>query len=727
MTLVDAPAPSATPGAIRIQTRATLISAGTERMLVEFSQASLLQKARSQPDKVKQVLQKIKTDGLAPTLEAVFRKLDEPLPLGYCNAGKVMETTGPRTTGLRGGGPEGGGQKPEVRGAWADFQAGDRVVSNGPHAEIVSVPRNLCAKIPDGVSDEEAAFAVLGAIALQGIRLAKPTLGERFMVFGLGLIGLLTGQLLRANGCEVLAVDLNPDRLKLAEQFGARPVNVGMGADPVAAAEAWTGGVGVDGVIITASAKTDEIVHQAAEACRKRGRIVLVGVVGLNLRRDDFYKKELTFQVSCSYGPGRYDEKYEQGGQDYPLPYVRWTEQRNFEAVLGAMKCGALNVKSLITHRFNLDQAVAAYETIQKDHTALGVILQYPEAVDPSTKVRIASETKVEASGTAPRASQTVVGVIGAGNFAKAILMPALARTSARLEWVVDLAPPAASHLARKFGFAQAGTDYKTMLADSKVNAVFVVTSHNTHARFVCEALAAGKHVFVEKPLAMNEEELAAIKSKIANRKSQILMVGFNRRFSPHTAKVKELLLGRTEPLCMSMTVNAGAIPADNWIQDPKRGGGRIIGEACHFIDLLAHIAGAPVVSVSAMMVGEGPVVRTDKMSIQLSFADGSVGTVNYFANGSKSYPKEVLEVFSQGRIARLENFRVTTAYGFKGFSRFKTWRQDKGHLSEIAAFAERVASGGHSLIPFAELENVTRASFAAMDSASVGRVIAVG
>jgi predicted dehydrogenase len=673
-------------------------------MLVEFSQANLLQKARSQPDKVKQVLDKIKTDGLAPTLEAVFRKLDEPLPLGYCNAGVVLECG--------------------VRSAEWGFKQGERVLSNGPHAEVVSVPGNLCARIPDGVSDEEAAFAVLGAIALQGIRLLNPTLGERIAVIGLGLIGLMTVQLLRANGCEVLGVDLSENRLGLAKQFGAATVNAGSGADVIVAAQAWSSGAGVDGVIIAASAKTDEIVHQAAEMCRKRGRIVLVGVVGLNLRRDDFYKKELSFQVSCSYGPGRYDEKYEQGGQDYPLPYVRWTEQRNFEAVLGAMKSGVLDVKPLITHRFKLDEAIAAYETIQKDGSSLGVILQYPDSVDLSTKVRITSDNKEDAARGKPGGGQAVIGVIGAGNFAKAILMPSLARTPSRLEWIIDLVPLAASHLARKFGFAQAGTDYQAILGDPEVNTVFVVTSHNTHARFVCEGLAAGKHVFVEKPLAMNEAELVAVASQIANRKSQILMVGFNRRFSPHTAKIKELLSGRTEPLCMSMMVNAGAIPADNWIQDPKRGGGRIIGEACHFIDLLAYIAGAPVTSVSAMMVGEGPVVRTDKMCIQLGFADGSAGTVNYFANGSKSYPKEVLEVFSQGRIARLENFRVTTGYGFKGFGRFKTWRQDKGHQREIAAFVERVATGGQPLIPFAELENATRASFAAMESASTGTVI---
>ncbi|MFW5870544.1 MAG: bi-domain-containing oxidoreductase, partial [Candidatus Sumerlaeota bacterium] len=548
MELAELPCPRPGRGQILIRSRASLISAGTERMLVEFSQANLIQKARQQPDKVKQVLDKMKTDGIVPTLEAVFRKLDEPMPLGYCNVGTVLE----------------------VGEGVHDLSPGDRVASNGNHAEVVCVPRHLCAAIPDKVSDEAAAFTVLGSIALQGIRLAEPTLGEKFVVFGMGLLGLLTVQLLRASGCEVLAVDLNGERLALAEQFGAETVNIGSGADPVTAAEAWTGGAGVDGALITASAKTDEIMHQAAQACRKRGRIILVGVVGLNLRRDDFYKKELTFQVSCSYGPGRYDEAYEQAGRDYPLPYVRWTEQRNFQAVLGALASGRVDVEKIITHRYAFDEAVDAYDKIQNDSGALGVILNYPEAVDTSRSVTI-SQSNV------PATNEVRVGIIGAGGFANGVLLPALSKTDARLSAIADLNGAAAGHAAKKFEIATATTDYKELLSDEAISTVFILVGHHLHSRFIIEALQAGKHVFVEKPLAMNLEELEEVCDAARTHSDRMLMVGFNRRFSPHTIEAKKALKGRGEPLTMSMTVNGGAIPADHWTQDPAVGGGRIL------------------------------------------------------------------------------------------------------------------------------------------------------
>ncbi len=700
MELAEIPCPQVGRGQLLIQTRASLISAGTERMVVEFSQANLLQKARQQPDKVKQVLDKMRTDGLMPTLEAVFRKLDEPLPLGYCNAGVVLE----------------------VGAGVHDIQVGDRVASNGSHAEIVCVPRNLCAKVPDRVSDEQATFTVMGSIALQGVRLAQPTLGEKFMVFGMGLLGLLTTQLLRASGCEVLAVDLSEERLELAEGFGAETVNLGAGGDPIAAAEAWTSGIGVDGVIITASAKTDAIMHQAAEACRKRGRIILVGVVGLNLRRDDFYRKEITFQVSCSYGPGRYDEPYEQGGQDYPIGFVRWTEQRNFEAILGALASGSLQLDPIITDRIPFAEALTAYEKVQNDASALGVVMTYPAEVSQANAVTITPP-----SGKTAGSASAVVGVIGAGGFSKGAILPAIAKTPARLVSIASKGGLSGQHAAKKFGIQEATTDHRSILDNPDINTVFIVLGHHLHARFVIEALEAGKHVFVEKPLAMSEAEVAQIEAAYdacgGSEKLQLL-VGFNRRFSPHTVKIKEVLAGRSEPLCMNMTVNGGAIPADHWIQDPERGGGRIIGEGCHFIDLLSHIAGSPVTQVSAMMVGEGVSVRGDKVAILLQFADGSVGTVNYFSNGASSYPKETLEVFSDGRVLRMENFRATTGFGFSNFKKFKTKRQDKGHEAEIAAFVDRVATGGAPLIPFAELCNVTRASFAAVESAHNGQCI---
>jgi len=681
---------------VLIRTSRTLISAGTERMLVEFSKGNLLPKARSQPEKVKQVLDKIRTDGLVPTLEAVFRRLDEPLPLGYCNAGRVVEVG----AGVRG------------------FQVGDRVASNGGHAEFVCVPQHLCAKIPDGVSDEAAAFTVLASIGLQGIRLVEPTLGERIAVVGAGLIGLVTVQLLRGSGCQVLAVDVSDQRLALAERFGARTCNAAAG-DPVAAAGAWTSGEGVDAVLITASAETDEIVHQPAQMCRKRGRIVLVGVVGLNLRRADFYEKELTFQVSCSYGPGRYDDHYEQKGHDYPLGFVRWTEQRNFVAVLGALESGQLAVEPLITDRIPLAGAAGAYDKLLADRGTLGVILQYPDNAEPTRTVAVA------ATSSRPAAT-AVAAMIGAGNFAKMTMAPALAKTTARLKYVAELAHPAAAHhVARKYGFEKVTTDAEAVWNDPEVNTVFIATGHSSHADLVCRAIESGKHVFVEKPLGMNAEQVARIVAAAQNHPELHVMVGFNRRFSPHVQKIKQLLAGRSEPLAMHLACNAGIVPPNVWIHDPELGGGRIVGEACHFLDLLTYLADSPNVSVAAVQMGEGVAVREDKMSIVLSLADGSVGTVNYFGNGHKAYPKEVLEVYSEGRILRLDNFRRLDGWGFARFRKLKT-RLDKGHRVQFQQFVERIATGGEPLIPLDQLVNVTRASFAAMTAASEGRMVRV-
>ena len=693
----DVPVPGLTRNGVLIQTRTSLISSGSERMLVEFSKSSLISKAKSQPEKVKQVLDKIKTDGFLPTLEVVFSKLDEPMPLGYCNSGVVVAV----------------GENVK------EFKAGDRVANNGGHAEIVCVSKNLCAKIPKGVSDDQAAFTVLSSIGLQGIRLAAPQIGEKYVVYGLGLIGLVCVQLLRANGCEVLGVDINPNRLKLANKFGAFTVNSVGGNDVVAAANAWTREKGIDGVLITASAKTDEIIHQSAEMCRKRGHIILVGVVGLNLRRSDFYEKELTFQVACSYGPGRYDNSYEQMGMDYPYGFVRWTEHRNFEAILEFLNTGRLVVDDLITHRFPISKAPAAYAKISDDRNSLGVILEYPVKVERSSKISIPRMS------TTPRTSRVTVGVIGAGNFSKMILMPALRKCEARIAYVADLKGEAALHLARKFGAENAVTDYKLLLQDEKVNTIAIAVRHNMNAQLVCEALEAGKHVFVEKPLALNERELSDVLSAVANASDRFFMVGFNRRFSRHSQKIKELVARRVGPLCMNMTINAGNIQPEHWVHDPKVGGGRIIGEGGHFIDLMVFLTGSFITNVYASMVEGSVAIQEDKMSIVLSFKDGSVGTINYFANGLKSYPKETLEVFSDGRVLRLENFRRVIGYGFAGFKKFRTMRQDKGHNAEYAAFVDLVTKGGPDpLIPLEQLANVTRATFAAVESARTGKSI---
>ena len=666
-------------------------------MLVDFGKANLIDKARQQPDKVRMVLDKVKTDGLLPTLDAVRNKLDQALPMGYCNVGTVLEL-GAGVTG---------------------FAVGDRVASNGKHAEVVCVPKNLCAKIPDSVTDEAAAFTVIGAIALQGIRLVQPTLGEAVVVTGLGLVGLMTVQLLRAHGCRVLGIDLDADKCALARKFGAETVDLSRDEDPLAAALAFSRGRGVDAVLITASTKSNEPVHQAATMCRKRGRIVLVGVVGLELSRADFYEKELSFQVSCSYGPGRYDPLFEEGGQDYPIGFVRWTEQRNFEAVLDMMADGRLNVEQLITHRFELNQAVQAYELVSGGG-ALGIVLAYPDSSQKSHedfRRKTISLKSVVLGTSVPQAP--VITFIGSGNYATSVLIPAFKKTSATLKTVVSSAGVSGVHAGKKYGFVDSSTDTAAAIADPAVNTVVITTRHDSHARFVLQALKAGKNVFVEKPLCLTRAELQELEmlySSLLTSQSTppLLMVGFNRRFAPHVQKMKSLLAGTQEPKSFIMTVNAGAIPSDHWTQDRSVGGGRIIGEGCHFIDLLRYLAGAEIVSVQASMIGvaNGVAIRDDKVSFTLSFADGSFGTVHYLANGHKSFPKERLEVFCGGRILQLDNFRILKGYGWPGFSRMNLWRQDKGQKACAAAFVDAIRKGEPAPIPFEEIMEVTRASF---------------
>ncbi len=698
--LADVPCPLVRPGHLLVQTRASLISAGTERMLVEFGRAGLLAKARSQPEKVRQVLQKIRTDGLLPTLEAVFSRLDEPLPLGYCNVGRVVET----------------GR--EVEG----FSVGDRVVSNGPHAEMVCVPATLAARVPDPVDDESASFTVLGSIALHGVRLLQPTLGESFAVIGLGLLGQLGAQLLRAHGCHVLGSDVNPARCELAQRFGCRTLAAAEGTDPVQAALAFSGGKGVDGVLITASASGDEIIHQAAQMCRKRGRIVLVGQVGLNLRRADFYEKELSFQVSCSYGPGRYDPVYEDQGRDYPLPYVRWTVARNFQAVLDAMAQGTLDVRPLISCSIPHAEAPRAYDLVLKDSRVLGVVLTYPDQAPPTRRA-----TRLRPGP--PRTSapvRPVVGVIGSGHFTRMVLLPAIRAARATLYGVASAGGVTAFHAARKFEAEQATTDYRSLLAHPDVTAVFITTRHSSHPQIAAEALEAGKHVFVEKPLAIDEEGLARVRAAHEAHPERQLMVGFNRRFAPHALRLQQALAGRSQPVAISMLVNAGELPADHWQHDPVVGGGRVVGEGCHFIDLALFLVGHPITSVAAVMFGTpAGGVRDDKTSISLTFADGSIATLHYWANGSRSFPKERIEVFSEGRVAVIDNWRRILAYGWPGLSRMRI-RQDKGHRREVALFLERVREGGPPLIPFEQIEQVTRASLAAVRSAREGLIVKV-
>jgi predicted dehydrogenase/threonine dehydrogenase-like Zn-dependent dehydrogenase len=681
--LEEVPAPLIARGKVLIQTSRSLVSLGTERMLVEFGKSNLISKARQQPEKVKQVLDKIKTEGLMPTLEAVFNKLGEPLPLGYCNVGKVIA----------------------VGEGVSEFKIGDRVVSNGQHAEFVCIPKNLVAHVSDEVTDNEAAFTVIGSIGLQGIRLLNPTLGETIVVIGMGLIGLLAAQLLIANGCKVIGIDIDEEKLNLSKKWGVIPFNPKKG-DVVKFVELVTKNVGADGVLITASAKTDEIISQAAKMSRKRGRIVLVGVIGLNISRAEFYEKELSFQVSCSYGPGRYDEDYEQRGNDYPLPFVRWTEKRNFEAILHAIASGKLSVKEMITEVVDLENYQTIYGEIGTKKS-IASILKYPsvEIIKPANTIELKA---VNFTG-----SKGVIGIIGAGNFTKMTMLPALKGSGAGYKYITSAGGVSGTALAKKYGFAHSTTDYNEILKDPNVDLVLIITRHDKHAAMVAESLSAGKNVFVEKPLALNKEQLEQIICAF-NQSNNTLTVGFNRRFSPHSIKIKSLI--GNAPMNVIATMNAGNIPANVWVHDMQIGGGRIIGEACHFIDLITYFTASKVKAVCMNAMGINPDDNTDNASILLKYENGSTGVINYFSNGSKAYSKERVEVYSQDRTAIIDNFRQTTGYGFKGFSKLKT-SLDKGHKTQFTELIRRVKTGGEPLIPFDEIVNTTKASFAAIES----------
>ena len=695
----EVPTPATAPGCLLIQTSKTLISPGTERMLAEFGKAGWFAKAKQQPEKVKQVLQKIKADGLKPTLEAVSHKLNQPLAVGYCNAGVVVE----------------------VGSGVSSFQVGDRVISNGPHAEFVCVPENLCAKIPDNVEDSTACFTVLSAIALQGVRLIAPELGETIAVQGLGLIGLLTCQILKANGCRVIGFDFDAAKVELAREFGVQAHNISSELDPVKAALEFSDGNGVDAVVITAATSSNDPIRHAPQMCRKRGRVVLVGVVGLDLKRSDFYEKEISFQVSCSYGPGRYESVYEEQGLDYPIGFVRWTEQRNFQAVLQLMSDGLLKTEKLQSATISFSEAGAHYDKLLEDRSSLGILLTYENAVLKRSFWTKKLPARIQHESTAR------IGFIGAGNFASRTLIPLFAKTKAELIGIASNSGVNATKVVKKFSFACNTTDDKELLTNKNINTIVVATQHNTHAELTMSALKAGKHVFVEKPLALNREELNSIQETYEKHRKQVLMVGFNRRFAPLTTKIKELLSERASPLTMSITVNPGAIPANTWIQDPSKGGGRILGEACHFIDFLSFICGAPIVSVYASSVGSAADgICNDKASIHLNFADGSIGTVHYFANGHKNISKERLEIFSDGRVLLLNNFYHLDTFGFKKFKKLYHKKQDKGYKNEIQAFLSAISGQGPAPIPFSELYNVSLATISAVESQNSGRVIEV-
>lgn len=694
LSVREVPAPLAGAGQVLIANACSLVSAGTEKMVMDLAKKSLLGKARERPDHVRRVLEKIRSEGLLNTLRQVREKLDAPMNMGYSSAGIVLAT--------------GHGVQ--------EYKPGDRVASNGPHAGIVSVPRHLCARVPENVPFEHAAFTVLGAIALQGVRLSRVVLGETVLVIGLGLVGQIAVGLLKAAGCRVLGTD--PDRAKceLAITMGADGARPDLRASDV---ENATGGLGADAVLITASTRSNGPIELAAAAVRQKGRVVLVGVVGLELDRRPFYFKEAEFVVSCSYGPGRYDPDYEERGHDYPAAHVRWTEQRNLQAVLDLLASGRLDVAPLISHRFPIEKAEDAYQLIESGtEPFLGVLLTYPPA-GPHAPAR-----RIELRSAATN-GKVGVGVLGAGNFARMVLLPAI-RACGNLHPAVlcSAGGVSAAHSGEKLGFDSAATDEEQVFADPGVGVIFSVTRHDQHARHVLSAIRHGKSIFVEKPLCLTVDELLEIEQALlATDNPPLVMVGFNRRFSPAAIQVKEFFRSVRAPLTVSFRFNAGSIPANDWTQSDETGGGRILGEACHGIDLATFLTGSPPVRVFAESIGgeNAPEITDDQCFITLRHANGSISNIAYLAGGDKAFPKERIEVIGGGRIAVIDDFRsVTTCTGGKT-NRAKWSQQDKGHRAEVEAFARALGSGGPAPIPWNELSAVSLAALLAVRSLREG------
>lgn len=697
--LADIPVPLPADGEVLIKTTRSLVSLGTERMLVEFGQANLINKARQQPDRVKMVLDKVKTDGLSSTLQSVRTKLDQPLPLGYSNVGVVVETG------------------KNIR----HLKKGDRVISNGFHAEYVSVPENLTAKIPDAVDDDQAVFTVVASIALQGIRLINPTLGETVVVYGLGLIGLLAVKILLANGCRVIGIDIDQEKVSLAASFGAETIVDSRDIDTPNMIEGMTNGIGVDAVLITASAKTNSIISSSARFCRKRGRVVLVGVIGLNLNRADFYDKEISFQVSCSYGPGRYDSYYEEKGNDYPIGFVRWTEKRNFETILTFLANGRLNFSDLISNIVPLEDYSKIYGDLDNSST-IASIIKYSESNIPFERV-------ISITGGRQFEPGKKIALIGAGNFVSSTLLTAINKNFPDvIKYIVSAHGLNAGVFAKKFNIPYASSDFDEILKDSDVGLVIIATRHNLHAQQTIKALQAGKNVFVEKPLALNPSELKEVVNAFEKNtkagKITIITVGYNRRFSPFVKKMKAALRGFNGPLAINATMNAGHIPSDSWVHDSQEGGGRIIGEACHYMDLAVFLTGSPITSVNMFGIGEGADISTDTAVISLFHKNGSITALNYFSNGNKGYPKERIEVFAGNKTMILDNFKKLSFYGFKRKD-YKN-KQDKGHGDQFLILIDNYLKGGDEIIPIDEIVNVSSASFAAIESMKTGQRVEV-
>ncbi|MEA3351128.1 MAG: bi-domain-containing oxidoreductase [Chloroflexota bacterium] len=711
-SVVEVPVPTPKPGTALVRTAASLVSAGTERMLVEFAEKNLVSKARSRPDLARQLINKAQREGLLTTIDAAFNRLDQPLPLGYSSAGTIVAVG----DGLQG------------------FKVGDRVACAGGghavHAEFAVVPKNLLTHLADNVDFESAAFTTLGAIALHGFRIAQPQIGAQVAVIGLGLVGLLMVEIATAAGCRVFGVDINPQRVELARQLGAESVTRDQAEN---AAQAFSRGRGVDAVLICADTPSNDPIVLAGEIARDRANIVATGAVGLDIPRKIYYEKELNLINSRSYGPGRYDPKYEELGHDYPIGFVRWTENRNMEAIVDLLAEERLDVKALITHRFPIENAPEAYELIsgKKSDTFLGVLLTYPNA-DSEEATRKTYPVQ-RGSGSAERRDSGVrLGVLGAGSFANAVMLPALKKIpNIELMGIVSGSGMSAHHAANKFKFRYAAGTPAEIINDADINTIAILTRHNLHAEQVAAALQAGKHVFVEKPLAINNEQLANISEQLANTNGKLLTVGFNRRFAPLAQKLHNFISECKEPLVAHYRVNAGYIPLTHWLHDAEIGAGRIIGEGCHFVDFLTFLAGAPPVSVTAHALPDADRYREDNVILTFTFPDGSLGTLTYLANGDKAFPKERVEVFAGGRVAVLDDYRSLKIVRRGRSKKFRSWfRQDKGHRAEWEAFAQAIAptssTAGMPTIPYDQLFGVTRATFAAVKSLRTGEIVTI-
>jgi len=692
----EVPVPALQKGRVLVRTVASLISAGTERAAVELVSKGLVQEARQRPDLVKAVVAKVKSEGLLNTFASVRDKMAASQSLGYSAAG-IVEAVAEDVT---------------------EFRAGDRVACAGvgfaSHAEVLSVPKNLCVHLPDGVSFESGAYGTLGAIALQGVRLAEPTLGESVVVIGLGLVGQLTVQLLKANGCRVFGLDLDQSRVALALELGADKAVVSSDA-AAKEIETWTRGHGADAVLITAATDSNQPIELAARVSRLKGRVIVVGMTGMDIPRAPFFSRELKLVISMSYGPGRYDPEYEERGHDYPLPYVRWTEKRNIESFLELIADGRLNVERLTTHRFPITEADRAYQLISGElqEPNLGVVLNYDPESEVIRKVSLGAASPVRKSEKA-----IGLGVIGAGGYVPAMLLPHFKNERVEFRSIATATGVTAHDVGKRFGFAHAMSSAQEVLDDASVNLVVIGTRNNTHAELARGALERNKHVFCEKPLALNDEQLDSV-LEAARSSPAKLMVGFNRRFAPLTQRAKEFFNNVDAPLSVLYRVNAGRIPNEHWMQNAEDGGGRIIGEGCHFIDLIQYLVGAPPVSVFAESISakSSKIVDADSVIITLRFADGSNGSVAYLAEGDKGLAKERVEIFGAGRSFVLDDFRRATLYKDGREEQLALKAQDKGQQEQVRVVCASVLQGGAAPISPDELAATTRATFRVLDS----------